>query len=149
VVEVRTPSTTTSISSIPKPGDFTAAKLSKARHDIAVGAAGNKIVFAGGWYWDINFSVLYSNAVDIYDNTTRLWTKTTLSQKRDAVSVAVAGSKILFAGGFITTGTGISKDVDIYDVSTDTWTTSSMSVPRYTAIGERCREQGLLCGERQ
>ena len=112
-------------------GTRSTARLSKARTDLAVGAAGNKIVFAGGWFWDFNYNIIYSNAVDIYDNTTGLWTRATLSQKRDAVSVAVVGNKILFAGGFISTGSGISKNVDVYDVTTNTWTTTFMSVPRY------------------
>ena len=108
-------------------GAKTRAKLSQARTDIAVGAAGTKIVFAGGWYWDFNFNTLLSNTVDIYDNSTGLWTKTRLSQKRQTINVASVGNKILFAGGLTSSGTGISKNVDIYDVSTNTWTTMSLS----------------------
>lgn len=107
------------------------ANLAQARTNIAVGSAGNKIVFAGGWYWDPSFNQLYSNTVDIYDVSTGLWSRSTLSQRRDTISVASVGDKILFAGGLATIG--ISSSVDIYDVSTNTWTTASLSAPRYGA----------------
>jgi hypothetical protein len=59
-------------------GARTSGKLSKARSNIAVGASGNKIVFAGGWFWDMSYNVLTSNSVDIYDASANTWTKTTL-----------------------------------------------------------------------
>ena len=127
-------------------GTKTKGKLSQARTDIAVGAAGNKIVFAGGWYWDFNFNVLLSNAADIYDSTTGLWTRAKLSQKRQAISVASVGNKILFAGGLISTGTGISKTVDIYDVATNTWTTMSLSSPRYGATAAVVGSKAYFAG---
>jgi hypothetical protein len=37
----------------------------------------------------------------------------------------------LLEGGFVNSGTGVSKNVDTYDVMTGTWTTTFMSVPRY------------------
>jgi hypothetical protein len=67
-------------------GARTNGKLSKARTNIAVGAAVDKIVFAGGWYWDMMYSMLPSNNVDIYNTTTGIWTKTTLSAKRDNIT---------------------------------------------------------------
>jgi len=109
----------------------TSANLSKARTNIAVGVNGNKIVFAGGWYFDFYCNHVLSNAVDICDAATGHWSKATLSQKREEISVAVVGNKILFAGGFTDSGSGISKNVDIYDVSSNTWTTAFLSVPRY------------------
>lgn len=111
-------------------GIRTTGKLSKARTNIAAGAAGNKIVFAGGWYWDITYNTLASNSVDIYDVTTGLWSKTTLSAKRDNIAVAVAGDKIIFAGGQGTYGN--SNAVDIYDAINDSWTTSTLPLPRYS-----------------
>lgn len=110
-------------------GARTTGKLSKARSNIAVGAAGNKIVFAGGWFWDMSYNRVPSNAVDIYDASTGIWTKTTLSQKREDLAVAVVGNKIVFAGGSSNIGT--VKNVDVYDVSTDTWTTSMLPTARY------------------
>lgn len=111
-------------------GVRTTGKLSKARSNISVGAAGNKIVFAGGWYWDMSYNTINSNAVDIYDVSTGLWTKTTLSIKRESMAVAVVGNEIIFAGGATNNG-GTVKNVDIYDVSTDTWTTTNLPTARY------------------
>lgn len=105
-------------------GTRTSGKLSKGRSNIAAGAAGNKIVFAGGWYWDMMYSVLPANTVDIYDVTTGIWTKTTLSKKRENIAVAVIGDKILFAGG--TGSMGAVTNVDIYNTTTNTWTVSYM-----------------------
>lgn len=109
-------------------GARTNASLSKGRSNIACGAAGTKIVFAGGWYWDMMYSILPSNNVDIYDITTGVWTKTTLSKKRDNITAAVIGNKILFAGG--TSNMGDVTNVDVYDVSTNTWSVIYMPAAR-------------------
>lgn len=109
-------------------GVRTTAKLSKARTNIAVGASGDKIVFAGGWYWDMMYSMLPANTVDIYNTTTGLWTKTNLSKKRENIGVAVVGNKIIFAGG--TGMMGDLRNVDVYDVSTNTWQLSMLPVAR-------------------
>lgn len=110
-------------------GVRTIAKLSKARTDIAVAVNGNKVVFAGGWYFDFSYNRPASNAVDIYDVSTGAWTTAKLSQKRQSISVASVGSKIVFAGGLPNSGT--TDRVDIYDVLTNTWSVASLSSPRY------------------
>ncbi|HQU77587.1 MAG TPA: T9SS type A sorting domain-containing protein [Chitinophagales bacterium] len=104
-------------------------KISKARTNIAAGAAGNKIVFAGGWYWNGSYSIVFSNKADIYDVTTGLWSSVLLSKKRDNISVAVVGDQIIFAGGSGTAGA--VNTVDIYHASTNTWTVSSMPAAGY------------------
>ncbi|MEP7129070.1 MAG: PKD domain-containing protein, partial [Chitinophagales bacterium] len=103
-----------------------------ARSNIAVGASGNKIVFAGGWFWDMSYNTISSNAIDIYDVSTGLWTKTTLSLKRENIAVAVVDSKIIFAGGTGGNFGGAVKNVDIYDASTNSWTTSNLPTARYS-----------------
>ncbi|MGB3074567.1 MAG: PKD domain-containing protein [Chitinophagales bacterium] len=113
-------------------GVRTSGKLSKARSNIAVGASGNKIVFAGGWFWDMSYNTISSNTVDIYDVSTGLWTKTTLSLKRENIAVAVISSKIIFAGGTGGNLGGAVKNVDIYDASADSWTTSNLPTARYS-----------------
>ncbi len=105
-------------------GARTNGKLSKARTNIAVGAAAYKIVFAGGWYWDMMYSMVPANTVDIYNTSTGIWSKTTLSSKRDNVSAASVGNKIIFAGG--TGNMGDVNKVDVYDAVTGTWVTSLM-----------------------
>jgi hypothetical protein len=53
----------------------------------------------------------------------------TLSQTREAIAVASAGNKILFAGGG-----GWSSRVDIYNITTNSWLTAELSIARgYTA----------------
>ncbi len=52
-----------------------------------------------------------------------------LSQAREGIAIASAGSKILFAGGFIEYN--LFSTVDIYDVITQKWSTAFLSVPRF------------------
>jgi N-acetylneuraminic acid mutarotase len=54
----------------------------------------------------------------------------TLSQSRSEMSVASAGNKILFAGGWRNVQFSESTRVDIYDVATNTWSTAELSFPR-------------------
>lgn len=109
-------------------GVRTTAKLSKARTDIAVAVNGSKVVFAGGWFFDFSFNRPASNAVDIYDAATGTWSQATLSQKRQGISVASVGNKIVFGGGV--PNSGGTNAVDIYDVSTNTWSTAALSAQR-------------------
>jgi Secretion system C-terminal sorting domain/Kelch motif len=116
-------------------GVRTIAKLSKARSNIAVASAADKILFAGGWFWDITYNQLQSNVVDIYNNTTGLWSKAMLSRKRESMGVAVVGNKILFAGGYAATGSfQAAKTVDIYDALTGAWTVTYFSKGRYSMV---------------
>jgi hypothetical protein len=110
-------------------GALTAAKLSKARTNIAVGINGSKVVFAGGWFFDFNYNRPASDVVDIYDAATNTWSTAVLSQKRQEISVASVGNKIVFAGGL--PNSGVSNKVDIYDASNNTWSTATLSAPRY------------------
>ena len=91
--------------------------LSQARILISVGAAGNKILFAGGAG---EFGV--SSRVDIYDVVTRTWSTTELSKPRYNMGVATLGNKIFFAGGETFDAlppNDCFSDVDIYDASTN------------------------------
>lgn len=111
-------------------GARTTAQLAKARTNISVGTAGNKILFAGGWFWDMSYNQVQTNVVDIYDDASSTWSVASLSQKRESMAVAVVGNKILFAGGYNYIS-GASKIVDIYDAVTGAWTTTSMSAAHY------------------
>jgi hypothetical protein len=115
--------------------------LSKQKTGIAVGAAGDKIVFAGGR--DL-FTDATSSSVDIYDVSTKKWSTAQLSESRDMISVAVSGNKIFFAGGWNDSGNVFvspSDKVDIYDAGTNTWTVATLSVARsalsVTAVGNK------------
>ena len=55
-----------------------------------------------------------------------------LSKARVGISVASAGNKIVFAGGYEINGSSgfRSSRIDIYDISTNTWSTAELCVPR-------------------
>jgi len=120
--------------------------LSKARAGMAVAAAGNKIVFAGGqsngctgsWCEDWG-----SSRVDIYDVSTNTWSTAELSAHRYGIAAIAVGNKIFFAGGESGDGAfnSLYSNVDIYDVSTNTWSVASLSLPRSSiavaAIGNK------------
>jgi N-acetylneuraminic acid mutarotase len=98
----------------------------------AVGSAGNKVVFAGGFSYNnsTNFSV--TSAVDIYDITSQSWSTAQLSQARGAIAAVSLGNKIFFAGGsYLSSTVDLAYDnIDIYDASTNTWTVAHLSTPR-------------------
>lgn len=122
--------------------------LSKARYNIVAGAAGKKIVFAGGffdvprcWYdsspdmpgwYDCRNE---SNRVDIYDTSTHSWSTHDLARnyyshnriQEPAVSV---GNKIFFSGGIDTINRSWSHKVDVYDASANGWSVIQLSEPR-------------------
>ena len=102
-------------------------KLSQGRLAPTAAAAGNKVLFAGGVTVDSgNYITGVHATVDIYDFTSNSWSTAELSQARFAMSVASAGSKILFAGG--TTVGGIpSTRIDIYDIVSNTWSKAELS----------------------
>jgi hypothetical protein len=54
-----------------------------------------------------------------------------LSITRGEVAIASAGNKILFAGGYISSGSYSSSRVDIFDITTNSWTTAELSQPRF------------------
>jgi hypothetical protein len=55
-----------------------------------------------------------------------------LSQPREMISIASAGNKILFAGGYLASAAIPEKSrVDIYDLSNNTWSTAELSEGRY------------------
>lgn len=93
-----------------------------------VGAAGSKIVFAGGMYYSEHNYYDVSPIVDIYDINTHEWTTAQLTSAKEGIAVASCGSKIFFGGGgkyFVAT-----NEVDIYDASTGKWTSANLSEPK-------------------
>jgi hypothetical protein len=104
--------------------------LSQARAGMAVGAAGSKILFAGGVNDDNNGT----SRVDIYDIITNRWSIAELSIGRHDIGVTTADNKIFFGGGDTTDGFGEYEteyaNVDIYDASANRWSVDYLSVPR-------------------
>lgn len=114
---------------------WSTANLSKARDGMIACVAGSKLVFAGGCVIN-NSTGAYTplKNVDIYDATLNTWSTANLSVARLDMASAIAGNKIIFAGGdaYNAAGTQVAKStVDIYNSSTNLWTTASLPVGRY------------------
>lgn len=106
-------------------------ELSVPRRLLSAAAAGNKIVFAGG-YPDYDDNPLAT--VDIYDLDSRLWSTSRLSFKRVSMATAVYDSKIYFAGGIdyeldLARG-NTTSNIDVYDASTNDWSVKNLSTAR-------------------
>jgi len=118
-------------------GEWAAEQFSIPREFSAAGAAGGKVLFAGG----INFYTLeHYSRVDIFDTLTHVWTTAELPEQKFDVAAISYGGRIFFAGGVnIITGNN-SSAVDIYNTTTGTWTAASLSEPgevRAVAIGSK------------
>lgn len=118
-------------------GEWTAEQFSIPREFSAVGAAGGKVLFAGG----INFYNLeHYSRVDIFDTLTHVWTTAELPEQKFDVAAISFGGRIFFAGG-VNIITGInSSAVDIYNTTTGEWTAASLSEPgevRAVAVGPK------------
>ena len=112
--------------------------LSQSRTSFAIAAAGNKLVFAGGWINDGNNSPS-SARVDIYNISTGSWSIAQLSEGRFDIGVAVLGNKIFFGGGGRQQDNSwgawqysglASSVVDILDFSNNSWSTAQLSNAR-------------------
>jgi hypothetical protein len=113
--------------------------LSQTRN-VVIGAAGNKILFAGGSGGQTG--QCNSSRVDIYDINSNSWATSELSEARYGMGTAVLGNKIFFAGGYKAMnypqcyiGNGWfpetrSSVIDIYDASSNTWATAQLSSRR-------------------
>jgi N-acetylneuraminic acid mutarotase len=106
---------------------WTKDSLSAGKMGLVAFAAGNKVLFAGGFGYPDGNNWDYFNTVDIYDNNTNSWSTAKLSEARMDISAASLGAKIYFAGGH---NTITSKAIDVYDVSTNSWSVSSLQYPR-------------------
>lgn len=101
--------------------------LSIGRATLKCGAAGSKILFAGGWTPGAN-----SSRVDIYDTITKAWSIAELTEPyRDGMAVATVGDKVFFAGGGNYDWVDVTSRVDIYNATTNTWSTAELSVARH------------------
>jgi hypothetical protein len=105
-------------------GDWSTAKLSRARQAYSVASVGTKAIFAGG----IDESDLsYSNLVDVYDVASGHWSSTALSQGRTGIGATTVGPRAVFAGGDIDITVSSFHPLDIVDIFTDTAPTSMLS----------------------
>ena len=107
------------------------------------GAAGNKIIFAGGWKHVLSCCFVCgeyqvgSSVIDVYDVNTSSWQAHQLSNARLIGASLSVGDKIFFAGGqswvFYPNGGEWNEsydNVDIYNVSANTWNRTHLSKAR-------------------
>jgi len=116
-------------------GTWIVEHLSDARSMIAaVGSPRTgKMYFAGGEYAENSKNQITkqcSDIVDVWDVLSDTWSTMKLSQPRKKLGAAVAGSKLIFAGGYLS-GLGNVDTADIYDEDTGEWTVAHLSVPRF------------------
>jgi hypothetical protein len=116
------------------------------RYAFHIEAAGNKIVFAGGFEVSPLVGSLASSRVDIYDVITGTWTSAELSNHGGHIATVSAGDKIFFAGGTDFTGNISSSKVDIYNASDNTWTTTNLSEPRSGIRAVKAGNKVLFAG---
>ncbi len=96
-------------------------------------AAGNMMIYAGGYNTD---GTTYSSAisdVDIYDVSTNTWSATSLSARKYSMASAVINNKVFFAGGYYEEDPRnylVSNKVEIYDLSTNSWSITTLSEAR-------------------
>lgn len=98
--------------------------LSITREGMAIAAAGNKILFAGGFTGNYSTGFKYYSRVDILDINTNAITNVELSEPRTAIATVVHGDKIFFAGG------NVSTSVDIYNATGNSWSKGKLSIGR-------------------
>ena len=122
---------------------WSTAELSQARYNIAVVAAGNKIVFAGG-----QTATGRTTRMDIYDVATNNWTTAELPETYNIVSSGIVtvslGNKIFFAGS--TDSGTMSNHVDIYDASLNAWSTATLSEARNNIVANAAGTKVLFAG---
>lgn len=84
----------------------------------------------------------YSDAIDIYDSSTNQWSSVSLSEAHYSATVAVVGSKVLFAGGG--GARGASDVVGIYDSDSGSWSAAHLSAPGLPASSSASSQFAIL-----
>ena len=99
--------------------------LSAPRNYVTAVSANNKVYFAGGDPWTGQIS----NVIDIYDNTTGVWSTSYLQVPR-AWHAAIAVNDILyFAGGWTSTDSQQTCSVETLNTNTGARTLMNLSSP--------------------
>ena len=102
--------------------------------------------FFGGYTDALSPSDSKSSRIDIYDVMDDSWTGASLSEAKDAVMAALAGAKIVFAGG-LKNGDEPSGRVDIFDIQLDQWSSAILAGPaREIGAAIAINELVYLCG---
>lgn len=116
-------------------------QLSMARNEVAVAAAGGKLIFAGGWVGAPGTKV---KRVDILNIASGSWRTAELSVPGAGMATVVLGNRIFVAGGMV--GNTGSTFVDVYDAAADKWTTTGLSAGRFSMVGAAAGGKALFAG---
>jgi len=123
--------------------------LSTSRCSMASASVGHLVLFAGGVYSSPN-STIYSTVVDLYNGETNSWTSYTngLSQARSDLAGAVAGSYVIFAGGYSSGNKMVTyfRTMDFYNYKTERWSVKpyGLSTPRAYLVGVGANSLGSV-----
>lgn len=133
--------------------------LSKARYAIKAGAAGSKILFAGGMYGEDCFipggdygdsiaSICISNStrIDILDTSTHTWTIHELTRYYEHPTAVSSGSKIFFNSGLEIADRSVSDKVDVYDAANNSWSVIQLSEARMNLCAVALGNKVLFAG---
>lgn len=115
--------------------DWVYNTLSQKKRNMGVVTVGSTVWFAGGEYnGQLQGSqIRLTDTIEVFDVGDRSITFYRLSKARSHVSAAIAGSKIIFAGGYegILNGFRIPSDVvDMYDTLSKVWSIEKLTVAR-------------------
>jgi len=124
-------------------GEWSTAQLSQARYYIQSVKIRSQVLFAGGHRTSANSATDTSDAVDIYDAASGLWSSARLSLPRSGMSIASVGTKVLFAGGTAER----TDQVDVYDSATGRWSVTRMPNARRALSSVAVGTKVLLFGE--
>jgi hypothetical protein len=115
-------------------GQWQLLKLSVARSMVAcVASAAGNVYFAGGEYDEDRSDPAAqecSDVIDIYNVHTATWHVKKLSQARKKLAAASIGTKLIFAGGYLS-GVGSVTTVEILEETTGEWTSAKLSTSRF------------------
>ena len=135
------------------------ASLSVARQNVTVVRVKNKLLFIGGSSSSSSaaYRWLPHKNIDIYDETTGVWSTVFMKTARANPSVTVSDGKVLIVGGIIRLGDAPgaflafyrTKSVETYDVDTNTWLTADFTQPRVAQGVTYDKKAYFICGATQ
>jgi hypothetical protein len=102
-------------------------KLQEARYAMGTAVLGSKALFAGGYYHGGG----WSDEVDIFEESSEIWTESRLSVKRYGAAGAALRHIAIFFGGLQGKPSArvALNTVDIYNNATDTWSATAFTSP--------------------
>lgn len=124
-------------------------KLSIGRVNIITAAANNKILFAGGSSYDIDYTGVPTRRVDIYDINSNSWSIKDLVGYPDYrldMGIAATNDRIFIAGGGFWGDDIYTNQVDIYNTSNNSWSLSGLSEYRTAIAGVSAGNKVFFAG---